>query len=235
MYWLTKLKEFKKEANISYRSIAEKAGIPQTTVEKLFSGRTHDPKLNVIDSIAKTLGHSASELLEDDTQHKSLIPEERNLIRDYRKLTPEGKAHVKYTMRREMESMERAAERKSFPVIYYDFPVSAGTGEYLDSTTAAVVELDEEPPRGTSFILRIAGDSMEPEFYNGDYVYVAKAESVSHGEIGIFSYAGSVYMKEYTTKGLRSLNPKYQLIPGSSDICCLGRVLGIVEGQIQGI
>lgn len=74
---------------------------------------------------------------------------------------------------------------------------------------------------------------MEPEFYDHDYIYVEKCDSVEYGEIGIFVCEGSVYMKEYTEKGLRSLNPQYSLIPPSRDMRCLGRVLGTVGGMID--
>lgn len=237
MYWLDRLRELRVRSNETYKSIAEKTGIPQTTIEKLFSGRTADPKMNMMNKIVHCLGYSIDELIENNNPGMSFTETETEMITEYRALDAIGKEHVRYSLRHEYHRVteSRRSSKRSYPALYYDFPVSAGTGEYLDSTTASVIELENRPPRGTSYILRIAGNSMEPEFHDGDYVYVEKAETVDYGEIGIFSYSGSVYMKEYTKKGLRSLNPAYKLITGNDSIRCLGRVLGTVTGEINTI
>ncbi|MGN0163115.1 MAG: helix-turn-helix transcriptional regulator [Candidatus Ornithomonoglobus sp.] len=236
MYWLDRLKELKSASRETYKSIAEKTGIPQTTIEKLFSGRTKDPKMNMINDIVRCLGFSLDELIENKEPGKNLTEAEREIIDEYRELDTGGREHVRRTLLHEFNRVKIAkqnASRRWYSAIYYDFPVSAGTGEFLDSQTVSIAELEYEPPHGTSFILRIAGDSMEPEFHSGDHVYVESTESVEYGEIGIFVYAGSVYMKEYTPEGLLSLNPAYKLIRGNEGIKCLGRVLGIVDGEIR--
>lgn len=233
MYWLDKLREIKSNTNETYKSLAQKTGIPQTTIEKLFSGRTNDPKMNTMNKILACMGHSLGELLEHNSETPIVTDEELKMINVYRGLDLDGRRRVRDTVRIEGERAKTvASSRHCFHKIYYDFPVSAGTGEYLDNRTAVIAELEDEPPHGTDFILRIAGDSMEPEFHDGDYIYVNKTSYVNYGEIGVFSAAGNVYMKEYTTEGLRSLNPAYKLIPGSADIHCLGKVLGIVTGGV---
>lgn len=235
MYWLDKLREYKFKSKETYRSIAEKTDIPQTTIEKIFSGRTRDPKLNMMEKISACVGCSVADLVERKKDDMHFTGDEEKIILDIRKLDNSGKAQVTHTIRHELErtlASKAVKIKKLFPTIYYDFPVSAGTGEFLDSTTATVIQLEEEPPYGTDFVLRIAGDSMEPEFSDGDLIYVQKRNLVYYGDIGIFVYCGSVYMKEYTELGLRSLNPNYELIPGSPDMQCLGRVLGKVNGEV---
>ncbi len=74
---------------------------------------------------------------------------------------------------------------------------------------------------------------MEPDFSNGDYVYVNSSNDISTGEIGIFVAEGSVYMKQFTPMGLKSLNPKYPLMRFYDNIHCLGRVIGKLEGNIE--
>lgn len=161
---------------------------------------------------------------------------ERALLIGFRKLDNRGKELVECVLQKELH-MQNEIDTTQTPIvyhkIYYDFPVSAGTGEYLDDSTAKVIQLEIEPPRGTDYILRIAGDSMEPKYRDGDYVYVHRTERIEYGEIGIFVYAGNVYMKEYTQAGLRSINPNYSIIPGNGEIRCLGKVLGVVEGVID--
>ena len=229
MDWLRELKKFKAGTNETYKSIAQKTGIPQTTVEKIFSGRTSDPKLWVITRIVNCLGHRVEELVSQPENKGFIVTKtEEELLGGVRLLDSLGKTRVMYTAAAEIARVcaEREARERSFPALYYDFPVSAGTGEYLDHRTAKIIELTEEPPSGTDFVLRIAGDSMEPEYSDSDFVFVKSGNTIEYGEIGIFSVRGSVYIKQYGEKGLVSLNPKYKIIPGTEDVRCLGKVLG---------
>ena len=50
---------------------------------------------------------------------------------------------------------------KKYQVPYYDMPVSAGTGNPLDEEYPEKVDLTEQPPKGTDFIVRVSGDSMD--------------------------------------------------------------------------
>ena len=233
MYWLNKLREFKKESNLTYKEISEASFIALTTVEKLFSGRTRDPKLNMISQIVKVLGHAPGELLEG--YDNSVSDDEMATVRAIRSLDREGIVRVNDTIKSELCRIELAAmrEKKTYSKIYYDFPVSAGTGEFLDERTATIATLTEKPPHGTDYILRISGNSMEPEFSDGDYVYVSRRDTLDYGEVGIFVAEGSVYMKEYTPSGLKSFNPAYKLIRFYDDVRCLGKVLGKVTGTVE--
>lgn len=233
MYWLDKLKEFKDERKETYKSISEKTGIALTTIEKLFSGRTKDPKLLMMDSIVRSLGHSLTEIIENSSEAFPVSACEKTLLVRLRSLDKTGNERILTALKAEEHRIKLESTAQLYHKVYYDLPVSAGTGEFLDDSTVAIAELTEEPPSGTDYILRIAGNSMEPEFYDGDYVYVERTDSLSFDEIGIFSLGGNVYMKEYTSRGLRSLNPAYKLIPGTSDIKCLGRVLGKLSGNIE--
>ena len=235
MFWLQKLREFKVEKNITYKQIAEKTGIALTTVEKLFSGRTNDPKLNMITKIVTVLGHTPAELVSDSEFSHGLTDFEKSILSGLRNLDTCGRQRVSDTLKSEIQRItaQKNAAQRRYSRIYYDFPVSAGTGEYLDNRTAVIAELSEEPPRGTDYILRIAGDSMEPIYHDGDYVYVNSCETVNFGDVGIFVTEGSVYMKEYTQKGLRSFNPAYKLIKCFDDVRCLGRVIGKLDGNIE--
>ncbi len=220
--WLEKLKELKAQSKMTYRDIADKTGIPLTTVEKLFSGRTREPRFTMVTDIARAMGGT----LDDN----GITKKEEEILSKIRRLDLDGMRRVDDTISSELKRV--MAENVPYFRIYYDFPVSAGTGEFLDDRTAVIASLTNEPPRGTDYILRISGDSMEPDFSDGDFVYVNRNRA-DFGEIGIFAVRGSVYIKEYTREGLKSHNENYAMIPPSQDIRCLGRVLGKVEGEIR--
>ena len=115
-----------------------------------------------------------------------------------------------------------------YRTIMYMESVSAGTGSYVDSATKDTIDLLEPPPQGTSFVLRVTGDSMVPRFQPGDLVYVQEKSDLSYGQIGIFSINGEMFIKKYTPEGLESLNPDYETIRPTTDILCQGLVLGTV-------
>lgn len=102
---------------------------------------------------------------------------------------------------------------------YYDQPASAGTGQYLNDVKVETIELPVEVD--ADFVVPIYGDSMEPEYHSGDYVFVKLSVDLSDGDIGVFAYNGDAYIKQLriTDQGayLHSLNPDYGNIPITAD------------------
>ncbi|WP_449461492.1 S24 family peptidase, partial [Streptococcus suis] len=70
------------------------------------------------------------------------------------------------------------------------------------------------------FVIPIYGDSMEPEYHSGDYVFVKLTYDLSDGDIGVFEYYGDAYIKQLVINDsgafLHSLNSKYDDIPVDS-------------------
>ena len=114
----------------------------------------------------------------------------------------------------------------------YDLAVSAGTGQFLDGENYEMVDCGAEVPEGANFGVRIAGDSMEPRFHNGQTIWVRQQRSLMSGEIGIFLYDGDAYLKKLVAEDgqvrLHSLNPAYEdiLISSALPLRVLGKVLG---------
>ena len=117
---------------------------------------------------------------------------------------------------------------RSLPL--YSLAVSAGTGQFLDGEDYEMVEVGAEVPDGANFGVRVAGDSMEPEFHDGQTVWVRQQRSLMTGEIGIFLYDGNAYLKQLValkdSMALHSLNPAYSDIIVSPELPL--RVLGKV-------
>ena len=112
----------------------------------------------------------------------------------------------------------------------YDLPVSAGTGQFLDSSDYTLLEVDETVPLSATFAVRIRGDSMLPRFMDRQIVYVKQQQTLEHGEIGIFLLDGDAYCKMLSRENgtfLVSLNPAYRPIPIGefSELRILGKVV----------
>ncbi len=123
---------------------------------------------------------------------------------------------------------ERIANKKRV-ISLFDLPVSAGVGVYLDESKAESISIPVgEKTADADYALRIAGDSMEPKYHNGDILLVQSTDSVEIGETGIFLLDGCGYFKVYGGNKLISLNSAYAPIPlkDFSDVQCKGRVVG---------
>lgn len=112
----------------------------------------------------------------------------------------------------------------------YTLAASAGPGQFLDDGDFDWIT-DPAAPENTDFAVRVAGDSMEPRFHDGQTVYVKAAPTVSDGEAGLFSWQGSGYVKILHDRPegvyLHSLNPAYEdiHITDPAQLRVFGRIL----------
>ena len=105
----------------------------------------------------------------------------------------------------------------------------AAAGKWIYPGGIPFERVKERRMKGADFIVGISGDSMEPTFHDGDRVYIKQTTDIKYGDIGLFVVGGMYFVKEFTPDGLKSHNPKYDLIPKDQDIIIVGKVLGKVE------
>ena len=156
-----------------------------------------------------------------------------------RGLNPEGRRHAldyvqllresgRYAVQPRLHEL-RTLPKRSLPL--YSLAVYAGTGQFLDGEDYEMVEVGQEVPDGSNFGVRVAGDSMEPRFHNGQIIWVRQQRSLMTGEIGIFLYDGNAYLKQLVARegrvALHSLNPHYEdiFISDALPLRVLGKVL----------
>ena len=233
----TKISEIRKSKKMKIETLSQKSGVPISTLKKILSGATKDPHIDTIKAIARAL-ECTLEDFDDNSNLKNYSAVEKKLIADYRKLDDHSKEVVQVVIRKELErnipsepNYDNIIPIKIYQVPYYDMPVSAGTGNPLDEEYSEKVDLTEQPPKGTDFIVRVSGDSMEPTYHDGDKLFVKEQPSIEIGEIGIFVVDGNAYVKELGVDRLISHNEKYSDIIINEYIrneCC-GKVLGICE------
>ena len=88
----------------------------------------------------------------------------------------------------------------------------------------------------TTIIVEAQGDSMEPDYHDGDLVLVERipdAPSLESGEIGAFIVGNETYIKRYEEDGLHSLNSKYKPMhfADETSVYLIGRVLGVLAPE----
>lgn len=226
------INKLKKEKGLTNETLADLSGVPKSTVAKIASGITKNPSLDALQAIAKVLGCSLDDF-GDNKRDNALTPEELSLVQKYRRLDNDGQYMVDTVISIELERCERPAPMGKIP--YYDLPASAGTGNYLETEYPTYMEIpQEEIPHGADFAVRIAGDSMEPDFFDGDVVFVKRGE-VRRGDVGIFVINDEGYIKELGDGVLISRNKKYADIKISENDSqyILGKVVGKKWKKIQ--
>lgn len=69
MSWFDRLRMLKKESGMTIQQVADLSGVPLSTLNKLFAGRTEDPKLDTIRSVVHAMGYTLNDL-EDNVEAK---------------------------------------------------------------------------------------------------------------------------------------------------------------------
>lgn len=110
---------------------------------------------------------------------------------------------------------------------------SAGRGQYVydEPVETVSVHTADIPNAPYDIMLKVVGDSMEPAFRDGEYIFVKRTEEIHNGAFGIFiingeSYLKKVYLEEDKLR-LVSLNSNYDdlYFDENDDIKLVGRVV----------
>ncbi|HFI0107165.1 TPA: XRE family transcriptional regulator [Streptococcus suis] len=236
-----KIKDFRLSRNMTQKELAERIGMGDTTIVNYEKG-IRTPKKNTLFKISEVLKTSIDDFFPPitTTAPNSLIEQ----ISD--KVVQLTEPNQKNVLRYSSELLDRqntvedskntVSELQAiyFTYNYYDQPASAGTGQYLNDVQVEQIELPVNVK--ADFVVPIYGDSMEPEYHSGDYIFVKLSVDLSDGDIGVFEYYGDAYIKQLLINEdgafLHSLNEKYNdiKIDRDSDFRIIGQVVDVYRG-----
>ena len=229
------LKEIRTKKGFTQQQVADALEITKGTYSGYETGR-REPDVFKIKALAQLFDVSGDALLETGFNNEiKFTSEEKTHIKKYRTLDEHGKKLVDNVLSLECERVESTKTpvipiSKIITLSEFERPVSAGTGVYLgDGSQTITREVpSNELTSKADFILRVSGDSMEPEFSNDDRILIKRQCDLKAGDIGIFILNGEGYVKKYMGDKLVSLNPDYKDIYFSEydNIECKGLVLG---------
>lgn len=230
----------REKRNLSQKELAEKLGITPTRLN-YWEKDKREPAIEMIKAIAQVLDVDTDYLIGHQPQNKNaplFSSEAQKLAADYDSLDTYGKRSVRAVADVEKarcaEAAQTAPARELDETVYYitswfHHPMSAGTGEHAERDQPESLRLIKEPPRGTSYVAPVHGDSMEPTYHDGDKLFIHACEEIESGQIGVFYMDGQQWVKELGDGELISHNPGYPPRPMTEDIRCQGLVLGVCD------
>ncbi len=93
----------RKEARLTIDELSQRANIPKGTLNKIIAGITRDPQLNTVCAIAKALGCTLNDLVEEFCTLQAPAPREQMHLQTYRSLDEFGKNAVEVLAQAELE------------------------------------------------------------------------------------------------------------------------------------
>lgn len=243
MTFLDKLDLLMKTSGINKHKLSIMSGVPYTTIDAFYKKGYEKAKIPTIRKIAKALGCSLDYLIVDDVDEMidmpKISPEAMAIAKQFDELDERGQATVAHLIEWEIERIKQSeveAEDDN-PCALILFPrseqaASAGTGMFLGPDAFETIYVKENPLiRRASFGVPVRGDSMEPDYHDGDTLLVEATNDIAVGEVGVFTLDGQGFVKKRGENELISLNPEYSPIPMNESIRCNGRVIGVLNPE----
>ena len=193
------------------------------------------PNSDIVVKIAEHLNVSTDYLL---LGKEPFIPTEyKKLISSYQKLSPENQKMALSLLNTMYDVQIENERRKNIKIIQVKFmqdTASAGQGVSLwNDGDGKYIDVIETPDSlEADYAVRVEGESMIPDYHDGDIVLVKEQSDIEIGQVGIFTINNSKgYIKEYGEDRLISRNPEYDDIIPTDDtvVMCNGLVLGVAE------
>lgn len=253
------LSQIMEERNLKVAEVARLCDLPDGTVRGIIKREQKDIALKVALKLSKGLGVSIEYLNGMPERKKSSeeLKQEKfkkyeHIIDKYRFISthsPDGAVVVDTVLDREYAIAEKLREQKeqlekvqrmdmevSEEIVptrlwaYYGKIAAAGTSVEFSDMIAGTKEYPiNEMNQNADYVIGVNGDSMEPEYYDGDIVFVEKTTHVSIGDVGIFQKDNNIYIKKAGENGLVSLKAGYPIITSEDGVRVLGKVLGKAE------
>lgn len=236
------LRALRESLKMTQAEFGKSVGVSKSTYNNYEIG-TREPKSDFWISVARKynvtidylMGYSNNPNKTSEEKPSDLSPQTMELVQRYDALDPYGQATVTAVLDCEYKRCTDKGKASSqkiveiFPTRHYLQPASAGYGDFNDDESYEMIDLVKRPPNGTSFIITVHGDSMEPTYKEGDLLFVRSQNQLNVGDKGIVTIGALTFVKELGPDGLISHNPNYAPPEPFEDtpVIIQGKVLGI--------
>jgi len=251
----SRLKEKREYLGITQPQLAQMLNVSKGAIGN-WETDVNSPRATLLYDLFEILQCDANYLFQDETKElykDEATPEEfEKLVKPYRGLDDYGKETINIAIKREtdrtkqLQAARESSASSSAAVIEmasrtssltrlaeYYHSASAGGGIFiLGNESSEKISVPATPENEiVDYVIKVAGDSMEPDYHDGDNVMVSQRVEIRHGDVGIFVVNGKAYIKEYGETELISRNPDSPNIKIAEydNIVCMGKVVGRLE------
>ncbi len=203
----SRIKECRKELKMTLDDVAQRVGVAKSTIQRYEAGVITTPKLPVLVAIANAFGVNEA-WIKGISDNKEVI----------------GK-----------NSAQKENDRVPVPVLG---EVSAGLGSYATDNVMGYIFEDRDSLNQDSdyAYLKVIGDSMYPEFKEGDLVLIKGQSTVESGSYAVVTVDDEVGVIKRVIYGqkfieLQSVNPMYPPRRFEGKDMARIRIIGLVKGM----
>ena len=212
------IKQYRLQNGWTQQELGAKIGISKNAIGNYEKG-FRSPKKDTMFDLANAFNISIDDLFPPIQKDSSSLTSSIQTI--YDELNPPRQVKVLNYAKMQLNEQENEVSEaiQLYSYDYYDHPASAGTGQYLNDVRVERIELPVDID--ADFVIPIKGDSMEPDYHDGDLVFIQTSVDLNDGVIGVFNYNGDAYIKQLVIDEdqayLHSLNPAYKDMPITPD------------------
>ena len=220
---------YREKANMEQKELGSRIGVRGNAICNWENGRGR-PDISLLPLICEALNVSLYDLFAIPMPIDKYTAEEQDIIENYRKLSDSHKHVLRGTLANLTEAQEAESRREVIELVYHDKQLAAGfdPGLEFDDTGEPIYLYAREGLSEEYSVFPVSGDSMEPDYHDGDMVLVEEypgCGKIEPGEIG-----NETYIKVYEKDGLHSLNEDYKTMKFNEDdrVYLIGKIVGKV-------
>ena len=232
-----RVKYYRERRGMEQMALAKMLGVKSNAISNWEHGRTR-PDLNQIPKICAALGIGFYELFGVDDPMRTFTEKERAMIEDYRYLNDQNKSVLDAVLSTLTERQRAESCPPITKLIKFQKQLAAGfdISSDFDDEGEDIYLYSSKEVDSADCVFTVSGDSMEPEYHNGDLVLVQRypgCGKLGIGDVGAFMIGNETYIKEYQKDGLHSYNKAYKTMKFNSDdrVILIGKVMGIVDEE----
>jgi transcriptional regulator with XRE-family HTH domain len=234
-----KIKKICRERGYTLEELAKISGIPLSTLSKISSGDTSDPRFDTMEAIAESLRCSLDEFTELDPK----VPYDyEEYIYKMKQLESHVKEYIKFIIDLEYDRMIYLRNGEKLRLRCFEITNAVdGLGEYESKIEKMILVDNNSQTRECTFCVQICDDVLEPKFFRGSFLGFRYEDEMipKQGEIWMFLQEGYLYIGRYyhykDKQVLKSLNGNIDdmVLTNHLDSKRMGKFVAVIKNEVS--
>lgn len=225
-----RMKSRRKELKLNADYVAEKIGVSRSTIFRYEKGDIEKVPIDILEPLSKVLQTTPEYLMGWDQEvNYDLIDE---LVDTSKKLEPLVQEKILHTVNYQLKKQDILSTNYFVNETLSGYIV-ADSGKYIYDKSGETIKIPGNilPETPYDIILQIVGNSMDPLFSDGEYIFIQHTSQIQGGTLGIFFINKKKYLKklyiDHNQKKLISLSEGQDdiIIDESDNFEVIGKVL----------